>query len=93
MMNKRFDRRRQQVFAALLFSLLVAVPVQARDFRDAVDDAVRSLATARAGGKGSRENQQAVITLATAGERSLLPLLNGFEDAPSDAWADAGSLA
>lgn len=81
MMNKRFDRRRQQVFAALLFSLLVAVPVQARDFRDAVDDSVRSLATAKAGGKGSRENQQAVITLATAGEKSLLPLLNGFENA------------
>ncbi len=81
MMNKRFDRGRPQVFAALLLSFFITAPVSARDFRDAVDEAVRILATAKAGGQGSKENQQAVITLATAGDKSLMPLLMGFEDA------------
>lgn len=83
-LRRRFHHAR--LFAALTFaSILMTLPfsesVIARDFRDAVNEAVGILGKSRPGGVGSRENQQAVITLVTAGEKSLRPLLEGFRDA------------
>jgi len=48
---------------------------------DAITEAVGILQSARTGGQGSRENQRALVALTGSGERSLLPILAGFQKA------------
>ncbi|MGV2339003.1 MAG UNVERIFIED_CONTAM: hypothetical protein LVR18_34970 [Planctomycetaceae bacterium] len=48
---------------------------------DAITEAVGILQSAKTGGQGSRENQRALVALTGSGERSLLPILAGFQKA------------
>jgi len=72
------------IVGALALLVLLAADAGAakkKERADAITEAVGILQSARTAGQGSRENQRALVALTGSGERAMLPILTGFQQA------------